>query len=229
MQIQSIKTLVTLGAVLTLALASGCADNDPAARATYTVTVANATNGQPLAPVAVVLHRTGYTPWQLGMAAGSGLEMLAEGGDPTAFLTDAAGHASVVDMNAGTGLILPGASEAVTVSGSGALRLSLATMLGATNDGFAGLDGVAVDGLAVGESAVFLAPVFDAGTEANTETAATVPALTGTGFDPAREAHDKVLIHRGVVTAADGLATSGLGEAHRFLGLGAVVTVRRDA
>ncbi|MDH4228981.1 MAG: spondin domain-containing protein [Nitrospirota bacterium] len=226
-----IRGLAVAGALSAALLAGGCQDAAKVAPALYTVTYTNATHGQPLAPAAVVLHTPGYTPWQIGAAASDGLELLAEGGDPSGFVNEAAADTAVADAASGAGLTLPGNARTVTVGAPRRpdMRISVAAMLGATNDGFAGLKDALVGDMAAGESRTFPLSVYDAGTEANTETAATVPALMGTGYDAARDdLRDQVTLHAGVVTADDGLATSGLGEGHRWLGPGAMVTVQRD-
>jgi hypothetical protein len=222
--------------VLALALAgaglTGCGDdnNDRADTAEYAVTVTNLTHGQPLTPPAVVIHRTGYAGWTEGAAAGSGLEELAEGGATDAFLATARGDDAVITAAAADGGAGPGDDRSLTLevtAGSG-LHLTLATMLAATNDGFTGVKAHSLDGLRVGDSERLLTRAWDAGTEANTESAATVPALGGEGFNTARSSRvDRVTIHPGVVTAADGLAGSGLTEAHRFQRPVAQVTVTR--
>ena len=53
-------------------------------------------------------------------------------------------------------------------------RLSLAMMLGLTNDGFTGLDSVPLHG----EGGVYLTSGYDAGTERNNETFAFLPNLS---------------------------------------------------
>ena len=60
---------------------------------------------------------------------------------------------------------------------------------------------------------------YDAGTEADSEEAATIPgpAGGGEGFNVARDDQaDRVSMHSGVVSNNDGFATSNLTEQHRF-------------
>ncbi len=227
-----IVSLISAG-VLTL---SGCfhdeADDDMATQATYEVTVYNITNGQPLTPLGVVVHESGYMPWQLGEAVSTGLETLAESGDPSDFLTEAdADSAVAMSTNSINGPFGPGSSEmvSITVDHTTSLQLTVASMLANTNDAFTGVRNWNIGGLAVGDSASTMTHVFDAGTEANTETMGTMPgpAAGGQGFNAARETLNKLTIHGGVVTADDGLATSALDESHRWLGQAAKIVVMR--
>lgn len=199
----------------------------------YRISLTNLTNHQPLSPLAVVLHNSGYTSWQTGSAATDGLEMLAEGGATTDFLAEADGDTQVLATGTGSGLIMPGASDMVDITtssdGANQLQLSLATMLVNTNDAFTGVAGHSLNGLGVGESQQFYAHAYDAGTEANTETAATIPgpAGGGEGYNSARDDVDFVTIHSGVVSADDGLSASALDESYRFNGPVAMITVTR--
>ncbi len=224
--------------VLTL---SGClhdeSDDDTAAatQATYQVTVYNLTNNQPLTPLGVVLHESGYTPWQLGEAVSVGLETLAESGSTSSFLNEADADAAVVaSASSSNGPFGPGSTETITISvdPSSSLQLTVASMLANTNDAFTGVRNWSIGGLAEGDSASTMTHVFDAGTEANTETADTMPgpaAMGGMaeGFNANREMLNRLTIHGGVVTADDGLTTSALNESHRWLGQAAKIVVTR--
>jgi len=227
-----IRPLTVLTLALTGAGLTGCGDdnNDRTETAEYAVTVTNLTNGQPLTPPAMVIHRTDYAAWTEGQSAGTGLEELAESGATGAFLAAARGDDAVVAAEAADGSAGPGDDLSLTleVEAGRGLHLTVATMLAATNDGFTGVNAHSLDGLAVGETATVRTRAWDAGTEANAESAATVPYLGGEGFNSARSSRvDRVTVHPGVVTAADGLAGSGLTEAHRFNRPVAQVTVTR--
>lgn len=197
--------------------------------ASYEIILTNLTGAQPIAPVAVVLHTSGYSAGSLGTSASVALEKLAEGGDNTMVLSEATAHASVLTSVAGAGVLMPATSETLmaNVSDWTGLQLSVVGMLVNTNDGFAALQGLDISALAVGESTVAFLPVFDAGTEANTETAATMPGTGGTGFDALRDDVGFISVHRGVVTVDDGLATSGLMDQHRFDNPAVKVSIRR--
>ena len=207
-------------------------EDDMMVQATYEITVHNLTNGQPFTPLGVVVHDPGYMPWQLGAAASAGLETLAESGNPSGFLTEADADSAVAMSASSTGGPFgPGGSATVsiTVDHNADLQLSVASMLANTNDAFTGVRNWRIGALAMGDSTSTMTHVFDAGTEANTETAGSMPgpAAMGEGFNAAREALNKITIHGGVVTTDDGLIASALDESHRWLGQAAKVVVTR--
>ena len=108
-------------------------------------------------------------------------------------------------------------------------KLSLVSMLVNTNDAFTGLNAIDLASLAAGDSWTGYAGVYDAGTEANSEMAGTIPGPIdgGTGFDAARDDVDFVAMHPGVVSMDDGLATSVLTQAHRFDNPAVYITITR--
>jgi len=224
--------LVVLASSLSL---QGCSDNNnnamnppppppppPPAMASFDVTVSNLTNAQPLSPIAVIAHQPGYAVFAIGEAASVALEEMAEGGDNTALLAAAMTDTLVTATVSGGAPIGPAGSETVTVDVLETelvnLQISVATMLVNTNDAFTGLNAM-VDSMAVGDVMTFRSVAYDAGTEADTEMAMTIPgpAGGGTGFDPARDDRaDRVAMHSGIVSQDDGLAMSALTEQHRF-------------
>lgn len=220
--------------ILTTLLASsllliGCSDDKSMSKVSYQIEVTNLTAAQPMSPLAVALHSASYGMWEIGASAGSGLEHLAESGDSTTLL-DEASSANAVTMT-GSGLITPGSTDSVIIDArkTGDLALSFATMLVNTNDAFTGLSGEMLNDLVLGETRNIKLIAFDAGTEANTESASTVPgpAAGGEGYNANRDDRDTVSGHPGVVTNADGLPTSALGEEHRFDNPVARVTITR--
>jgi len=217
----------------------GCADddNDVVATIEMSVEISNVTNGQPLTPVAVVIHKSGYTPWSIGSAASVGLEKLAESGDVTDFISEANADANVLTTGmAGSAPFAPGSSETVSLSftENSDARLTLASMLANTNDAFAGNTQVKIGSMSVGDSMTLYSHVHDSGTEKNSEASGTLagPADSSTaadkGFSATRDdSHDFVTIHPGVVSKDDGLSTSVLDESHRWNGPAAKVVVTR--
>ena len=131
----------------------------------YQVSILNLSYAQPLSPVVVILHDSGFTGWTLGSAASEALEQLAEGGDNTAFLDSAA----AMLMAGGEGIIMPGAAETleVTIDEMAEVQLTLVSMLVNTNDAFTGVTGADLTSLGIGESQMIELPVYDAGTEAD--------------------------------------------------------------
>ena len=151
----------------------------------FEVGVTNLTAGQPLSPVAVVVHEPDYAAFEVGASASTALEQLAEGGDNSDLLAAAEEADSVSGTASGAGPIAPGASETVTVespAGEAAdRRLSVVSMLVNTNDALAAVDGVDLSGLATGDSMTVNGGSYDSGTEANTETAGTMPGPAASG------------------------------------------------
>lgn len=197
-----------------------CSNNNNTPTQTYKITITNITNNQPLSPAGFVIHTPGYTPWEAGATASSELEMLAEGGDATAFLNEADASSTVLDAATGNRVIGPGGSDSVkfVIKSNADLHISFATMLVNTNDAFTGISSASIADLSVDESVTFVTRAYDAGTEVNSETAATVPgpAAGSEGYNPERNDRGFVTVHVGVVTTADGLATSSLNESHRW-------------
>ncbi len=179
----------------------------------YDVTVTNLTNGQPVSPPAVVLHSEG-TLWEVGAVASVELERIAEQGDSADFLM--LGDASA----GGVGPITPGDSQTISVSINDITdaNLTIAAMLGNTNDAFTGINSWSLANLEVGATYTTTRPAYDAGTEANTESATTVPgpAANGEGFSPSRDDTGFISMHPGVVSADDGLSSSALTVEHKF-------------
>lgn len=211
---------------------AGCGNHEHTPRTgTFTVKMTNLSNNQPLSPLSVIVHTNGYRSWTLGSTASNGLEKLAEGGVTSDFLSEASGDPTVVATEAGSGVIAPGGSDTISIKVKliDGLRLSAASMLVNTNDAFTGITDAPIDGIAIGRSFTFYGSVYDAGTEDNTETAATVPgpAGGGEGYNTARQSKDFVAFHGGVVTTDGGLSTSTLNETHRFLSPGAKIEVTR--
>lgn len=192
----------------------------------YSLTITNLTRGQPLSPPAIVLHRPGYQAFAIGNPASLGLEQLAEAGDNSRLLAEASTSRDTVATESGATGIPPGGSETMVigaqVKASRELRLSYLSMLVNTNDGFASLPDQPLGHLAVGQSMAVDGHSYDAGTEANTETADTVPGPAAAGgiregFNPARDdVVNEVRRHSGVVSKDDGLAGSALTQAERW-------------
>ncbi|GAB3026548.1 spondin domain-containing protein [Bowmanella dokdonensis] len=181
----------------------------------YEVTVTNLTAGQPISPLALLLHESGRL-WEVGQSASVALEQVAEEGNNQAMLATE----RVLASSAGESPILPGQSETLSISIEEKTDslLSIAAMLGNTNDGFTGLNALDLAQLSEGDSWEGNSFAYDAGTEANSESLHTVPgpAAGGEGFNGARDDRDFISMHPGVVSAPDGLPDSALTVAQRF-------------
>ena len=206
--------------------------------AVYTVQITNLTYAQPFAPAAIVLHESGYHAFAEGEAASMGIEVMAEGGNPAMVIEEAMDSTDFLDAQNSGGILGPKMSSdmftlVVPELDADDLRLTVTTMLVNTNDAFTGLNAADVSNMSVGDSKTFMTVTWDAGTEANTETAATMPGPAAgaaggggeaAGYDPVRDdLADVVRLHTGVTTNAnatdpsrEGLATSVLTEGHRF-------------
>ena len=224
MKISKIVSALLLGAMVTF---SGCGSDDESNEVmsntqaqvvpttySYTLSVTNLTAGQPMSPLLV----TSNSIFSVGQSASEGLEKLAESGDNSTLL-DSYGVS-------GSGLLRPGSSESISIT-TEKQNLSLATMLVKTNDGFAGVDGYDLSSLALNATTSLYLPVYDAGTEENSETNTTVPGLNGEGYNLARESANIVRVHSGIISNEDGLASSHLSAQEKFNNPALVVMITR--
>ncbi|WP_428775870.1 spondin domain-containing protein [Vibrio sp.] len=220
--------------VITAAIGAlfGCPDDNMTGNQyRYSVQLQNLTANQPLSPMAVITHNQDFHLFAVGSSASLELEQLAEGGDNSGLLAMQDSNRDIELALSGNGVILPGQSDLLelTINRNKSGYLSLASMLVNTNDGFVGSANVELLSLKVGESLQMPVPVWDAGTELDDESAATVPgpAAGGEGFNAARDDVDQVSFHSGVISADDGLASSALNATHRFNNPGAMLTITR--
>lgn len=204
----------------------------------YSVTVTNLTAGQPFSPLAYSIHYSGFSPFTIGMPATGGIEKIAESGATDDYIKEAMANPDVILVDHAMGLTLPGESKIVSLNVSvemanaDQLLFSLVNMLGNTNDAFAGINSVAIGKLAVGENLTLNAQSYDAGTEINTESQATIPgpAGGGEGFNAVRDdIADQVTMHPGAVTRDDGKMDSTLTQVHRWDNPTARITITRLA
>ena len=194
---------------------SGCgSDSDTTMMQAYSVELVNITAAQPMSPMLV----STASLFKVGESASLGLETLAEGGD----------NSQLLDENSvsGSKLILPSQSDTISIQTSNS-KLSVASMLVNTNDGFAGISQYDVSSLHVSESVKLYLNVYDAGTEENSETALSVAGLGGEGFNMSRETSDVVSLHSGIISQDDGLSSSGLNAMHKFNNPAAMLIITR--
>lgn len=206
--VQKSITLAIAGTALSLASAVHAAE--------YEVSVTNVTAGVHFTPLIVSAHPANVAMFKAATVASTQLQAIAEGGDVSsmAALLESVG----ANVATGTGLIAPGATETFTINSSDTNTvLSLTGMLLPTNDGFVGLNSVALP-QGMGTSSHFTARGYDAGTEANDEIVgsgapgeAGFPApppivATGTGTGGTGvpgHAEGFVTVHRGVIGDLD--------------------------
>lgn len=246
--------LTTLGALAAATLLAACsggssqpvADTPPPTpaptTAVFEVTLVNLTAGQPLSPMVAIAHSDGYTLFNVGEAASVALEHLAEAGESAPLATAANDSKSVfASAVAAGGPLVPGPDNKAVVSltvpltSLPSLRLSMASMLGNTNDGFAGVSAQSLSALAVGATVQTRLLGYDAGTERNTESADTLPGPAAAsasgkheGFNATRDdVINTVHLHPGVVSKDDGLPTSVLTQAQRWDNPVALLSIKR--
>ncbi len=171
----------------------------------YQVTITNITNSINFTPILATSHRRKISLFELGSPASSDLSAIAEGGDTSGLAATLASNPGVIDIQSSGGLLGPGQSVTLTLSAAhGAKRISIASMMLPTNDGFIALDSVKAPRKG---SVSYFSQGYDAGTEANDELCVNIPGPTcgGTPFSPGVNAGDEgyVHIHRG---------TQGIGD-----------------
>jgi hypothetical protein len=145
----------------------------------FKVTITNLTQGQPLTPPVVALHRPPVDVFTVGRPASFEVKEIAENGNNAPLLAVLGSSRGVADFAEGaTGpLVPPGTPGDATfdqsvefelTSAPGARFLSAVSMLICTNDGFSGADSLPLP-RTVGQVVTHLANSYEAGTEANTE------------------------------------------------------------
>jgi Spondin_N len=177
-----LKLVAALGAaaVLTLGAALPAASDDGPDLRTYRVTLVNLTDGQPFSPPVAATHNRSMRMFQVGRLASDELAAIAQAGNqvPMFNLFNSSDEVTeAVDVGrpvtrVGTVVDPPGPPgpfvDTVTfeITAERGDRLSLATMLICTNDGFLGLDAVRLPSHG---ARAFLINGYDAGRENNTQ------------------------------------------------------------
>ncbi len=165
--VSSFVTLATLASLAPLALAE---------QREYEVRVTNVTRNQTFTPILALAHDPSVRLFELGSPASPELALLAEAGDTAPLAAALAGQGSLVgEVVQRPGLLLPGQTATLTVrSGRGHTHLSLAAMLIPTNDTFIAVNGLRLPA-ALRTVEVVDSPGYDAGSEANDQSCATMP------------------------------------------------------
>jgi hypothetical protein len=180
----------------------------------YKVTVENLTSGQPLTPPVAATHRGKNEIFRVGDVASFGVKEIAENGNNAPLLDALAGSEDVSDSAEAPGGPLvpagtPGSASFDDVTTftlqahRGAGRLSLASMLICTNDGFAGVNSLKLP-KKVGDTTVALTAGYDAGSEVNTEAFADIvppcqSLISGTVSEPGAGSSNPALREGGVI------------------------------
>ena len=156
--------VVAVAAALALALVVTPAAGQ--SNTTYTVTIENLTSGQPFTPPVVITHSSDLDVFESGQSASAEVQAIAENGNNDPLVALIGSSSAVFDSAVGTAAVLPGETATLTVEAPAGGLISTAMMLICTNDGFTGLDSVA---LPASGSQTFDTNAYDAGTENNTE------------------------------------------------------------
>lgn len=175
-----IQTLFPLGVAAAVAgsliLTDGATADSPSpdAPALFEVTITNLTSNQVFSAPIVTSHSDATRLFEPGTTATPELQAMAEDGDNSGLATLMGGDSEVLDVATFAANIAPGTSASTTISLDAYHdSLSVAGMLVTTNDAFFGLD--AVSDMRHSDGRVFFAPVFDAGTEYNSEDCMYIP------------------------------------------------------
>ena len=143
------------------------------AAGTYMVKVTNLTPAQSFTPILAATHSAGTSIFLAGTPASMGLESLAEEGRTMMLMTALEGMSSVMAVQQTEGLTTPAVTQEFMIMGGGDYdRLSVVSMLIPTNDAFFGVDTALP---AYGETKTVYAYAYDAGTEMNDESCASIP------------------------------------------------------
>lgn len=203
------RVACTMAAMVAIPAAAGAAE--------ITVTVRNLTHGIYFTPLLVTAHDGETHLFQAGTAASEALRAMAEGGDISGLSEQVGGPDEDTVENPAGGLLGPGQSATLSLNtdDTGHGWLSLAAMLLPTNDGFVGLDALAIP-TAPGTYRYTLNG-YDSGTEVNDEliTGGGAPGVPGIPAAPggdggvngtglaSDEVNTTVHIHRGTLGDMD--------------------------
>lgn len=147
---------------------------DPTPAGSVTIAFRNTSDAQPMTPPVVALHNApdaenGIRLFEVGAPASNEVREIAENGNNAPLVDVALGQitagtvsdAGVAAPEAG-GPLMPGATSSITLMPEMPDQvLSIVAMVVCTNDGFTGVDSIAI------EDSTFTAPIYDAGTETN--------------------------------------------------------------
>jgi hypothetical protein len=160
--------------VLSLAGALLLSAAGTASASEFEVTVTNLTRGQQFTPILVASHKAGVRLFELGSPASPQLKTLAEEGNVAPLTALLLGNPDVLDVVNSGALLGPGQSVTQRIAVHGGFdNVSVAAMLIPTNDGFFAVNDA--EGPNGQDSITVFSPAYDAGTEINDETCASIP------------------------------------------------------
>jgi hypothetical protein len=165
-----------------------------ASAARWHVEITNVTPGQTFTPILAATHYGNVRFFTPGDPASNELSLLAEAGDigPLTAVLESHGDA-VGDIESTGGLLGPGQSVELTISGRPGQRLSVAAMLIPTNDTFFAVN---AEFLPIRGTKTVEALAWDAGSEANDQNCLNIPGprCGGTAASPPA-ASDEGFVH----------------------------------
>ena len=150
---------------------------------TYNITVTNITKNVLFTPLLAVTHTKAVSLYEIGAAPSGELADMAEGGNIMSLVDELSMSDHVTSTADSGGLLFPGDSVTIEITGKKRDMLSLVAMLLPTNDTFVGLNGVRLPHRG---SATYFAKAYDAGSETNDELCANIPGpqCGGDPFSP---------------------------------------------
>lgn len=186
--------------------------------ADYTIEVQNLTRGTYFTPLLVAAHAESASLFSAGSAASAELQAMAEGGAISGLEAIVISVSGQSVANPAGGLLAPGAITTAMINNDASpanSRLSIVAMLLPTNDGFVGLNSLALP--TETGTYTYTLNAYDAGTEANDEIRGSgAPGMAGMPVPPPLEslvgmngtgrtgtAEGFVHIHPGVLGDAD--------------------------
>ncbi len=156
-------------AIVTAASAAFAAKLEPADKVRYEITIEN-TSAQVITPPVIAAHEGRVSIFEPWAPATNALAIQAETGNAAPLAEMLEQTRGVDQVIVGPGPILPGESATFLLS-TRAQFVSATGMFATTNDAFFGLNGVDLPR----RETTLMAPIYDAGTEANNELCAFIP------------------------------------------------------
>jgi len=182
---------------------SGQLSKNSSFSAEYEITIENLApaGSQPLSPPVFAVHSNAFRMFHIGGYATDELAQIAQDAFNDPMITLLNGSDDVFDVVVGAGPIPPGASATFNAEASGNyIKLSFATMLVNTNDGFTGVDKLQ---LPQQGTKVYYLRAYDAGSELNTESDDHIPGpCCGNPF-AGISTNEKIAFHPGIEGVGD--------------------------
>jgi len=214
------------------ALALSATSTAPSFAQDLSISFTNLTHGNHFTPLFFSAHTPDQQLFEINTEASASIQAMAEGGDIAGLTADLEALNADITANPAAGVTAPGQTVNFEMNTQDINNhLSMAAMILPTNDGFVGLDSLAIPDEA--GTYVYYLNGYDAGTEANDEivNGGGAPGVAGIPADPLgangsnasgvtnTENNTNIHIHRGVVgdTSTTGGASDLDSRIHRWL------------